>query len=144
MGAGFIIINRAIKNAAEKIREDEKREAKLIADGYTRELVLKNPSDCYIHYFRNFRKQQHGVIFACTSLLGISIIAPVLIVFPFTMWFWIPIITICIFLLVGLSKFFNTEQVLSSSRHLINREGCFHLKTIYDPRYDYEWIKKNK
>jgi len=144
MGAGFWIIQRTIKSAAEKVREDEKREAKLRADGYVRKFGLMNPNTCYVHYYRKYKTQQRGVIYTCLTMLAISILIPLMVILPFTIWFLIPIIAIVTFLSIGLLKIFNSDIGWSATKEPIVREGCFCFKTEHEPLYDYKWIKEEE
>jgi len=144
--AAFIILQAAASNLEKdkkKIQEDEDLAKKMIAKGYRRELVLKNPNYRYHHSYRNISKQNVGTLFIAVSVAGLCSIFTTLFVLGFLSVYWfIPIGAFMIMLIMGGNKFNNETFDWSQEAKAPEKPGHYHLKTSDEAIYDYEWVKK--
>lgn len=140
--SGYIIIRAAIRAESKRIVEEEQAEKEKIAQGYVKEIVVTNPTSCYEHTYRNLHKQQNGLLIILSGSLGLLTTVNLMAIMSYHWWFVIQLFVLAIVLMVGLAKYFNTDYIYSATNEVTRREGCIYLKTKYEPKCGYEWIKK--
>lgn len=144
MGAGFLIIQRAIHNESERIKREEAEEKEKIEQGYKRDLVMTNPSNCYEHTYRNLHKQQSGLLICLISLVGLITVINFMVMMSLQWWLVVQLFLLIIVFMIGLAKYFNTDYIDSGKNDAERREGCKYLKTTYKPNWIWTWVKKDK
>jgi hypothetical protein len=140
--SSFIILNAA-RRAREAREEEEKKEKEMKANGYVRELVQTNKSWCYTHIYRDLKKQTNGIIISVVFLCLLTVMIN-LAIHNFMIWqFWFGVVSV-IGIIVGLCKIYNTTYSSSGSKDAPHKPGFKHMQTNHDPRFDWEWVKKDK
>jgi hypothetical protein len=138
--AGFIILQAAARRAAEEREKEEKHEKEMRAKGYTRELVLVNPSFCYTHIYRDLKKQTNGIIIAVVFMCLLTVMIN-LAIHSFAWWeFWFGVVS-AIGVIVGFSKVYNTTYDCNGSKEAPQKPGFKHMQTNHEPRYDWTWVE---
>lgn len=145
MGA-FIIINAASNNAREQREKEElerKKDEKMRSLGYTKQLVLVNPSTRYKHEFRNIEKRTTGIILVVVALSILAVVLSVLFNSKSISDYWlIPAALSGVLLFVGGNKINNIVAVYSSKNSPEENPGHYFVKTNDQAIYNDEWVKK--
>jgi hypothetical protein len=142
--SSFIIIKAAM-DAEERREKEEAHDKKMREDGYVRDLVQTNKSWCYTHTFRNLNKQKSGLMWCVISMflmlatMNITVLMNIQLIWSLSFMAWF-VMTF----FVGISKYYNTENITSGKKEPPVHPDCIYLKTVHDPHYDWQWVKKEK
>lgn len=139
----------ASKRQREREEQEKKElralEKKMIADGYKKEYVLKNPNSRYRHEYRKISKQMFGLLIITLSFIAIaSFITALFILGNMSSYWLIPVLISCITFSMGTSRFYNKEYFHSASDKAEPKEGYYYVSTEDIAWYGDEWVKKDK
>lgn len=141
MGAGFIILNAAIRAADRHRKEQEEREKK-IAEGYEEETYLSNNTTCYHHYFENYAYKTSASlinwlgIFILMVSAGLSIFVSV--------WFAISaVVAVVMFTKASniSAKAYDVKYTGTPTQPEFH-DGWTYTGKEYHPRYEQRWVKR--
>lgn len=141
--SSFIILQAAMANAKKEREARERKEKEMIANGYTREFVQTNEMFCYVHIYRNLAKQKSGLMWCIISMFLMLVCTNIAILTShYSALFFLAIFMITFF--IGIKKYYNKERVSNDSKEPAAINGCVCLYTLYEPTFDWRWVKKGK